>query len=268
MNIAEEKRFGEVTAFKLGFGPIGPPLMCVHFYLLDGVVIDSAQRHMQRSALAMLCGRSIAKILLTHHHEDHSGNAAAIAAAFRAPIHGHEVTADKLANGFPIKPYQRYVWGHADSGKVAPLPRVVESEHCRLLPIHCPGHSRDHTAFLEPDRGYLFAGDLFLGERIKFFRADEVFHDQITSLKNVLTHDFDALFCAHNPCLSGGRDKLQRKLQFLEGLYEQVQQMKTAGLSARAVVKALDQKRDRTFKLVTMGNVSFANMIRSAYRGA
>lgn len=265
MNVAEKKEFGKVTAYKLGYGPIGQPLMCVHFYVMDGLVIDSGQHHLQRTVLEMLSGHTIYALVMTHHHEDHSGNAAAIAKASRTQILGHPETAAKMGGSFPIKPYQRYVWGHSDAAMVAPLPAFIESDHYRLKPIHCPGHSRDHTVFLEPEHGWLFSGDLYLGERIKFFRSDEIFADQITSIKKVLTYDFDALFCAHNPCPTGGRNKLKRKLQFLEDLYGQVQQMKMSGQSVTAVVAQLDQKRDRLIKLITMGNVSFANMIRSAY---
>lgn len=265
MNIVEEKQFGDVTAFKLGFGPIGPPLMCVHFFLLDGMVVDSGQRHMQQPVLELLSGRTVSRVLLTHHHEDHSGNAAAIAKKYRAPILGHPVAAEKMGTGFPIKPYQRYVWGRSDSADVDPCPEIVESEHTSLLPIHSPGHSRDHMAFLEPDQGWLFSGDLYLGERIKFFRSDEVFEDQMASIRKVLTYDFDALFCAHHPFATGGKTRLRRKLQFLEELYGRIHQMKAAGLPVTAVIRKLDRKRDRHIKLITMGNVSFANMIRSAY---
>ena len=261
MNIVEEKRFGDVIAFKLGFGPVGPPLMCVHLFLMADIVVDSGQRHMQRAVLELLSSHSISKILMTHHHEDHSGNAAAIAKAHRAPVFGHQITAEKMERRFPIKPYQRYVWGLSDATRVEPLPEIIESDHHSLKPIHCPGHSRDHMAYLEPDRGWLFSGDLYLGDRIKFFRSDEIFYDQIVSIKKVLTHDFDALFCAHNPCARGGKSKLHTKLQFLEDLYGQVRQMKGAGLSLAAVVR----KRDSLVKFITVGNVSFANMVRSAY---
>ena len=265
MNIAEEIQFGPVAAFKLGFGPIGAPLMCVYFFLLDGIIVDSGQRHMHRAALAMLAGRPVSKILMTHHHEDHSGNAAAIAEAHRVPIMGHPVTAEKMSGGFPIKPYQRYVWGRAQPAEVEPVPAVVESDRHRLVPIHSPGHSRDHTVFLEPDHGWLFAGDLYLGERIKFFRADEVLPAQIKSIKKVLTHRFEALFCAHNPQVSGGRARLRRKLQYLEDIRGQVQAMKAAGHPLSAVIRRLDPKHDRAIKLITLGNASFANMVRSAY---
>ena len=267
MKIVEEKRFGAVRAIKLGFGPLGPPLMCVHLFYLDGLVIDSGQRHMQKAVLELLSGSTVAKILLTHHHEDHSGNAAAISKSHNAPVFGHPVTAEKMKRRFPIKPYQRYVWGHSESAEVSPLPKIIESDGYTLVPVHCPGHSRDHIAYLEPNHGWLFSGDLFLGERIKFFRSDEVFQDQIVSIKNILAHDFEALFCAHNPCAYGGKSRLRNKLQFLEELYGDVQQMKAAGHSAKAAIRRLDHKNDRIVKWFTMGNVSFANMVRSAYEG-
>jgi hypothetical protein len=103
-----------------------------------------------------------------------------------------------------------------------------------------------------------------LGERIKFFRADERFAEQIASLIKVLTLDFDTLFCAHNPCLKSGKQKIKNKLQFLEDLYGNVRELVEKGHSEKAIIKALDPRNDRGIKLITMGNVSFANMVRSA----
>jgi hypothetical protein len=36
------------------------------------------------------------------------------------------------------------------------------------------------------------------------------------------------------------------------------------GHSEKAIIKALDPRNDRGIKLITMGNVCFANMVRSA----
>ena len=48
------------------------------------------------------------------------------------------------------------------------------------------GHCRDHTVYLEASAGWLFAGDLYLGERIKYFRGNERIDQQIASLRRVL----------------------------------------------------------------------------------
>jgi glyoxylase-like metal-dependent hydrolase (beta-lactamase superfamily II) len=266
MNIVEIKQFGEVEAIKLGYGPLGRPFMSVYLYVLDGLVIDTGQRHMRKALIQLLGKKQLHQILLTHHHEDHSGNASAICRHHHIQAFGHPLTVQKLADNFRILPYQHLVWGKSDPLVLKELPAMVDSNRYKLVPGHTPGHSKDHTVFWEKTNGWLFSGDLFLGQRIKFFRADEKIADQIESLKNVLKVDFDTLFCAHNPCPRNGKTKLGQKLQFLEDVIGQVQQLKDAGLNLKEVVRRLDSGKDRWVKWFTMGNVSYANMLRSAYR--
>ena len=266
MNIVEIEQFGEVEAIKLGYGPIGRPYMSVYLYILDGLVIDTGQRHMQKTLIQLLGKKQLHQVLLTHHHEDHSGNASAICRHHHIQAFGHPLTVLKLADNFRILPYQHLVWGKSDPVVIQELASVVESNRYRLVPVHTPGHSKDHTVFLENTNGWLFSGDLYLGQRIRFFRSDEKIFDQIESLKKVLKLDFDALFCAHNPCPENGKTKLQQKLQFLEDIVGQVQKLKDQGLNPKAIFKHMDSGKDRWIKLMTMGNVSFVNMLRSAYQ--
>jgi glyoxylase-like metal-dependent hydrolase (beta-lactamase superfamily II) len=266
MNIIKIEQFGEIEAIKLGYGPIGPPFMSVYFYILDGLVIDTGQRHMQKTVIELLREKKLRRILLTHHHEDHSGNASAICRHHHIEAFGHPLTVQKMATPFRIPPYQHYIWGRSESIELSPLGPAVESNRYKLVPVHTPGHSKDHTVFLEQANGWLFSGDLYLGQRIKFFRADEKIYEQIDSLKKVLKLDFDALFCAHNPCPQNGKSKLAQKLQFLEDIVGQVQKLKTTGLSLKAIVKRMDSGNDKWIKLMTMGNVSFGNMLRSAHQ--
>ena len=264
MNIIKTDYFGEVECIRLGYGPIGPPLMSVFMYVVDSLAIDTGQPNMARALEGLLIDKSLELIILTHHHEDHSGNAAKISAQHGIPVRGHRLTAEKMHAGFPIRPYQRYVWGKAPPVEVNPLNGVIETDRFTFTPVHTPGHSKDHTVFLEKQQGWLFSGDLYLGERIKFFRADERIADQIASLKKVLALDFDTLFCAHNPCFKNGKQKIKNKLQFLEDLYGNVCRLAEKGYSEKAIIQALDPRNDRGIKLITMGNVSFANMVRSA----
>ncbi|MGD9044966.1 MAG: MBL fold metallo-hydrolase [Desulfobacterales bacterium] len=264
MNILKTDYYGEVQCIRLGYGPIGPPLMSVFMYVVDSVAIDTGQSNMAKAVLGLLKDENLELIILTHHHEDHSGNAAKISTQHEIPVKGHRLTAEKMRAGFPIRPYQRYVWGKAPPVEVLPLNDVIATNRFTFTPVHTPGHSKDHTVFLEKQQGWLFSGDLYLGERIKFFRADERFADQIASLKKVLTLDFDTLFCAHNPCLKNGKQKIKKKLQFLEDLYGSVCALAEKGHSEKAVINALDPRNDRGIKLITLGNVSFANMVRSA----
>jgi glyoxylase-like metal-dependent hydrolase (beta-lactamase superfamily II) len=264
MKICRIKKFGPVTAYQLGYSPIGPPLMSVHMYVVDTVVIDTAQRNMRAEVIGLLKDRAaIERILLTHYHEDHSGNAAEIRRTFSAEVLGHPLTADKMNGSLNIRPYQRLVWGKAGQVPVTPLSGCIDTGYYRFMPVHTPGHSKDHTVYLETQNGWLFSGDLYLGDRIKYFRSDEKFSDQLDSLKTVLSLDFNALFCGHHPIPKGGKARLAAKLAFLEDFYGQVMDLTRKGLSESEIIARLDLKQDRLVKWVTLGNACFANMVRS-----
>jgi glyoxylase-like metal-dependent hydrolase (beta-lactamase superfamily II) len=238
-------------------------MMSVHLYYLDGILIDTAQRHMRREALAAIGPRPVHTILLTHHHEDHSGNAAAFHRRTGAPVMGHTRTAAKLARGYRIRPYQHLIWGRASPVRVTPLDGPVASAHFELWPVATPGHSLDHVVYLEKERGWLFSGDLYIGERIKFFRSDEHFADQLRSLETVLALDFDTLFCAHNPRLTKGKQHLRRKRNYLLGLQAAVRDLHARGCPQTEIVKRLGGGADRRVRWFTLGNASFAHMVRS-----
>jgi glyoxylase-like metal-dependent hydrolase (beta-lactamase superfamily II) len=264
MNIIKTEQFDSVQMIQLGYSPIGKPFMSVYIYIVDGLLIDTAQHHMAKAIGGLLDEKSLSGIILTHHHEDHSGNAAMISRRHAIPVMAHPLATEKLRHGFPIRLYQLMVWGKAPPAEITLLPETVETDRYAFTSIHTPGHSKDHTVFLEKNHGWLFSGDLYLGERIKFFRSDEHFCNQIDSLKKVLVLDFDILFCGHNPCLKNGKQKIRNKLQFLEDLYGNIRKLAEQGHSEKAVIKALDPKNDRGVKWFTMGNASFANMVRSA----
>ena len=157
------------------------------------------------------------------------------------------------------------MWGKSDPVDLRPIESVIESKYCRFRPIHTPGHSKDHTVYLEENNGYLFSGDLFIGERIKFFRADECIEEQLLSLKKIATIDFDALFCAHRPMITKGKEAIGRKLDYLENFYGSVKAMTDKGQNLREIIKKLYRRDDRLVKWITLNNACFANMVRSAY---
>ncbi|WP_319525448.1 MBL fold metallo-hydrolase [uncultured Desulfosarcina sp.] len=266
--VSQHRYHPEVIALELGYGLIGRPLMTVRCYLVGDTLIDCGQSHVAAEMKKFVRANPVKRLLLTHHHEDHSGNAALIAKTCGAAVLGHRITARKMQNIRPIMPYQHLVWGQSRVVKVATLPPLLEFNGHRFLAIHTPGHSKDHTVYLETQHGWLFSGDLYLGERIKFFRSDEKIDQQINSLKTVLQYDFDALFCSHNPVLKGGKKKLRGKLDFLEEIYGKVCLLLSEGLPEKEIVRRMDPKNDRFIKYFTMGNACFGNMIRSAIHAA
>ena len=161
MRLIKEYRFGDVQAFETGRAYLRKkPLMSVFSYLVDGVMIDTGIRHARNEIMQAPMLRRVHTVCLTHHHEDHSGNAAEIRNRWGAPIFGHPLCVEKMSRPFPILPYQRLLLGKTDPVEMAPLPKKIESDNAELAPIHTPGHSRDHVCYLEPHRGWLFSGDI------------------------------------------------------------------------------------------------------------
>ena len=264
MRTITRKIFAEVQAWELQASLYGRPVMPAYCYHVDGVLIDTGHPHARKLVRHMVASLPLERVLLTHYHEDHSGNAAAIAESKHIPIHGHPLTRQRLATGFAIRPYQHYMWGKAQKTHLMPLPQVIETSRYRLQAIHTPGHSDDHMVYYEANQGWLFSGDLFLAPKIRYFRADENLAETIASLQKVLVLDFDALFCAHNPKPVRGHRYLKLKLQFLENFRGKIHHLHDRGYDQSAILRHLAGSEVHLVKWLTLGNVSLANMIKSA----
>lgn len=266
MRIKNKSKFESVSIYRLGWSPVGKPLMTVCLYVIDDLMIDTGQPHMKKEALEIASIHKIKSVLLTHHHEDHSGNAGDIQKILGARVSGHERTSAKMISHRKIMPYQYLVWGKASRCKVDKLPEYIEHGNHIFEPIHTPGHAKDHTVYFIKDRGWLFSGDLYLGNKIRYFRSDEQITDQIDSLKKVLTLDFDTLFCGHNPVMTGGKKALETKLSFMENLYGKCLEIWKKGIPVKMATRELGMREASIVKLLSFGNASLENIIASAYR--
>lgn len=263
----QKTQFGEVTAFKMACGLGRRPLVTVYCYLVDGVLIDTGPRHMREQLLKGLQGEPLNQVLLTHHHEDHSGNSAAIYAHWGVPVYGHDYARQKLAAGYKILPYQHLLFGATTPVPMAPLPALIETDHLQLTPLYTPGHSKDHTVYWEKSRGWLFLGDLYVGTRIKFFRVDEDFGQTLASLRTIADLDFTRLYCAHNPQMQNGKQCVREKLAFFEDFLGELAHLRDhQGMDSRAVVRHLSHRGDPLVRWITFGNASFDHLVRSAWR--
>jgi len=255
-----------IRGFKLGWSLAGPPLMTVYIYFFDQTMIDSGQSHMEREVMAIARETCVEDLFLTHHHEDHSGNAAMIHTRLGTRVSGHPKTCEKLKTPFGILPYQKYVWGRTTPLDVTPFPAYVETSLGKMIPLHTPGHAKDHVVYFLPEKGVVFSGDLYLADHIRYFRADEALGTQIDSLKKVLALDFEILLCSHNPRLKNGRQHIQAKLNFLENLYGRIIDLWKNGIPPKEIFRMLKLKEAYFTKYFCFGNVSMLNGVKSAIR--
>ncbi|MCP4022666.1 MAG: MBL fold metallo-hydrolase, partial [Desulfobacteraceae bacterium] len=190
MRLVKTYDFDGIRGYELGWSLAGPPWMTTYLYVVDRTMIDTGQAHMGKEVLEISKSCRVEQVLLTHHHEDHSGNAARIQGELNISVFGHPMTVEKMKKPFKILPYQHYIWGATSPlHMVENLPEMQTNNDC-LIPVYAPGHSKDHTVYLMPQRGVLFSGDLYLADKIKIFRSDEFVFDQIMSLKQILTLEF------------------------------------------------------------------------------
>ncbi|MGD9731676.1 MAG: MBL fold metallo-hydrolase [Desulfamplus sp.] len=267
MRFCKEYPFNNnIKGFELGWSLAGPPLMTVYFYLFGHTMIDTGQSNMRREILTIARDNRIKQIFLTHHHEDHSGNAAAIKEMLGAKVSGHCLSREKLKNAYSILPYQKYVWGKTTPLELDDFTEPIETELGKMAAIHTPGHSKDHNVFFLQDQGILFSGDIYLGDKIKFFRSDENIGLQIDSLRKLALLDFDILLCAHNPKQKNGKNHICAKLDFLENLYGSIIELWKKGFDEKEIFRLLQLKESYFIKYFCFCNVSMINGVRSAVR--
>jgi glyoxylase-like metal-dependent hydrolase (beta-lactamase superfamily II) len=265
MRIEERLNFGSVVGMKVGYAPIGKPLIPVIFYYVDNLLIDTGAYNTRPSLQRFVQDNRIDQIALTHYHEDHAGNAGFLEKMLNVPVYGHLATVSALRNNVALKPYEYYMFGRLEKAKITPLPKVIETERYKLYPIHTPGHSKDHVIYHERNEGWVFSGDLFLSSRIKFFRKDENIRQTIRSLQKIIALDFDSLFCGHNPKMSQPKTYLNAKLEQLLQLMDEVQRLINEGLTDKEILRRLSKGKEVFLAgLITLGDVSYKHIIASA----
>ncbi|WNJ19834.1 MBL fold metallo-hydrolase [Pontibacter sp. G13] len=261
-----DRTFGPVEALRMGVRYFGKASkFSVHTYFVDGLMIDTGMSRAQAEVLAWAQQRPISQIMLTHYHEDHSGNSAALQAAGYSVL-AYPLTCDQVAKGVHTFPYQNLMFGPAASANLTPIQGQIETDRYTFEILHTPGHSYDHVSLYERKEGWLFSGDLYIADRIKFFKSGESVPQQLESLRKLVKLDFGPLFCAHNPQPENGKARLLAKIAFFEELTGQILDLHQQGLSVPEIQKSL-RRTDKLWGLIfTSGDVSARNMVESVVK--
>ncbi|QHA93953.1 MBL fold metallo-hydrolase [Bacillus sp. N1-1] len=236
MNLLTVSEFDGVQAVK-GTFQLGGVRMNVYMYLVDELLIDCGPSRLQKEISDFLSNERYTQIILTHHHEDHTGNASIVPASI--PIYIHP-TGIPLCRDKPHLPlYRRVFWGSRKPFTPQGIERRIKTKHHTFELLHTPGHAPDHLALLEQNQGWLFTGDLYVMSHPKSIFAFESIPDVIQSLHYVLRYDFDTVFCSHAGVLQNGRKRLEEKLHYLLSIQNQVLQKHSDGKPASVIQKEL-----------------------------
>ncbi len=258
--------YGDVRYFRMARTVLGKAMYWTGVYLVDGLLVDSGPPNLAGDVRRLVSALAVRQCVTTHHHEDHSGNHGLLAGELRiTPLaHASAVSRLALADTHP-RLYRRVAWGARTPALTAPLGERVETPRFRFQVIHTPGHATDHVALFEPERGWLFSGDLYLAPRLRYLRADEDVYAMMDSLRRVLALEPQVLFCQHRGRVEQGTVRLRDKLDFLVELGERIHNLHGRGWSDAAIARGLPGS-DVAWRVWTGGDFSKRNFVRAFLR--
>ncbi|MEW5724201.1 MAG: MBL fold metallo-hydrolase [Thermodesulfobacteriota bacterium] len=256
---------GEVKRFRMGRSILGRVMYMTTAYYVDGLLIDSGCAHCRDEFLAALSDLTVEQLANTHAHEDHVGANAALARRFglrpRTHPRGLPILADPRGR-LPLLPYQRIIWGWPEASEGEALPEVVKTKNHILKVVPTPGHSPDHVCFFEPDQGWLFSGDAYVGGKDRTLRADYNVWGIISSLKKMAVLEPKVLFTASGSVRGEARTDLAAKIDYLENLGEKIWNWSQKGLNYEQIASKV-LGREQLIRFISQGHFSGKNLVRS-----
>ncbi|HLS60076.1 MAG TPA: MBL fold metallo-hydrolase [Virgibacillus sp.] len=211
----------------------------VSIFMIDGLLIDTGPTTKRADLIRLLTDWKFTEVILTHHHEDHTGLAHWIQQHKKTPIYIHEYGVGDCEKNGKIPLYRRAFWGSRKAFQPQTLPHLFKTKQYTWDIIHTPGHAHDHVALYNREKRWMFGGDLYVQGTPKSMFSFESAPMIIRSLKEILTYDFDTYICSHVGIMHNGRDRIEKKVEYLENLQGKVLDLRAQGLSAKEIRKQL-----------------------------
>ena len=232
----------------------------VSAWFAHDVLIDTGFPSVAREMARALDELRPTAVAITHWHEDHGGNVELIAGR-GLPITASVATLEILRALPRIGRYRKLVWG-----RPVPLRSQVEPG---VLPglelVPTPGHSSDHHVVWDAERQRVFAGDLFLGVKVRALHRAEDPRTHAASIRRVAELRPRLLLDAHRGPVVDPVPALLAKADWIEGVIERVERLAAAGWSDRAIAREV-LGPEGPVTCVTFGDLSHLNFVRAIRR--
>jgi len=237
-------------------------------YWVDGLLIDSGCAFTAAELSTALSSFRLHQVVNTHSHEDHIGANGLLQRSRGIEIWAHSLALPILANPKlqPLQLYRRLFWGWPAPSQGQSLGQWVETEHHRFQVLHTPGHSVDHICLYEPQHGWLFSGDAFIGGKDRAARPDYDIYSMIESLRTLADLPLKRLFPGSGTVRDNPANALRCKVRHLEDLGEQVLRLHHKGYSVPAIrSRVLGSEPHLTY--LTLGHFRGRYLVESYLRG-
>ncbi|MDB4890622.1 MAG: beta-lactamase domain protein [Gemmatimonadetes bacterium] len=202
----------------------------VSAFLMRGVLVDTGFPRVGRELVRAVRALSPRAAIVTHWHEDHSGNAPALV-EMGIPMMMHPACEATLRERPDIAFYRRSIWGrpHRLTSAVTPF------DPAPLQIIATPGHTKDHQIVWDADRGIVASGDLFLGVKVRVAHAHESPSTLLASLRTVVALEPRLLLDAHRGVVENPVPVLRAKISWIEETIGEIRRLAASGAGEREV---------------------------------
>ena len=236
---------GDVTAVELFTRRSRVAAYSVHVFLVRGVLVDTGFHAVRRDVARLVDELGPRGALVTHWHEDHAGNVELLARR-GVPIGMSPATEARVRDVAPIALYRRFTWESMPPLRAPVTPFLPDD----LALLGAPGHSADHHVVWDASTRTLFAGDLFLGVKVRVMHPSEDPYAIMASLRMAAALEPARLFCAHRGPVAMPARALLARAEWLAG---------TVGEIERRIARGVDD--DRAIAREVLGREGFVGWI-------
>jgi ribonuclease/clavin/mitogillin len=215
--VIERTEFGDVLSLRASWPRSRWVGYSVHLFVVRGVLVDTGFPGMGRELRPLLVELRPRGVMLTHHHEDHAGNVQLLAER------GIPLQMDKETEKWVRTPGSIGLYRHITWKAMRPLTGAYTSfDDPYIERIATPGHCSNHHSVWDAQTGSLFAGDLYLGVKVRVAHSYEDPRAQVQSLREMAARNPERVFCAHRGLVPNGATMLRAKADWMETLIARI----------------------------------------------
>lgn len=234
--------------------------LAVHTFAVRDVLVDTGFPAVECDVTEFVREHGIRGVLVTHQHEDHAGNVQSLAAN-GVPLGMSALTHGAVTRQQSIGFYRRFTWR-----SMRPLRHTYQPFSDDTLElVHAPGHSHDHHIVWDHLTDTLFAGDLYLGVKVRVAHSYENPRELVASLRAMANRKPRRVFCAHRGLVQNGAGALEAKANWLDDLMDRIRRLHDAGLGNTEIRRRALGKRGLTHWF-SAGDYSPDNLVQAVLR--
>lgn len=229
----------------------------VSAYVMHGVLVDAGAPRGWKELKPVLRRLGVRGAVITHVHEDHAGNAAELV-EMGVPLLLHPSAETALRTPERIGLYRRIVWGTPRA-----LGGAVRSfDPAPLAVLHLPGHTAEHLAVWDAERGILAGGDLFLGVKVRVAHGGESPQRLVESLRTAAALSPRLLLDAHRGAVRDPVPLLRAKIDWMETTMGEIRALRARGVGEREITRRV-LGREELVGVVSRGEYSKREYVRA-----